>query len=305
MSEEERAPYRPFDGGRFRPAMGLMPLNESNWLEIDRHFAAGLAEKRALLAERHGEVFAALPAAAAPASELLALLAAHLPRHHPEIFRRENDRLFNRANGEDWDLTRGDLHPLDLAGRLVQEDLCLLEAASDSYRLIGATLCSPSRWRLAEKIGRPLAAIHAPVPGYGAALARPVDRFFAHLKPGKLVWRLNWGVLDDPAPFQPVAAPAASITAEKAGELLWLRVERQTLRRLVATGAVVFAIRTHITPLAAAIRMPADAADLAAAIRAMPEDMRRYKRIALFAPAVLAWLDQRAGAAAAPVLCWE
>ena len=241
------------------------------------------------------------PRRAAPAFELLALLAEHLPRHHPELFRRENGRLFNRANGEAWDLASGDLHPLDLAGRLVQEDLCLLEAAGETYRLIGATLCSPSRWRLAEKIGRPLAAIHAPVPGYGEALARPVDRFFAHLKPGKIVWRLNWGVLDDPAPFQPAPPPAAAITAEQAGESLWLRVERQTLRRLNATGAVVFTIRTHITPLAAAIGTPAAAADLAAAIRAMPEAMRQYKRISPFAQAVLAWLDERAGVAA-PVL---
>lgn len=305
MSEEERAPYLPFDGGRFRLAMGLMPLHESDWLEIDPHFAAGLAAKRALLAERHGEVFAALPAAAASAAELLALLAEHLPRHHPEIFRRDNGRLVNRATGEAWDLASGDLHPLDLAGRLVQEDLCLLEAAGESYRLIGATLCSPAGWRLAEKIGRPLAAIHAPVPGYGEALARPVDRFFAHLKPGKIAWRLNWGVLDDPAPFQPAAGPSRAITAEKAGERLWLRVERQTVRRLNATGAVVFTIRTHITPLAAAIRTPADAADLAAAIRAMPEAIRHYKRIAPFAPAVLAWLDQRAGATAPQVLCCE
>ena len=41
--------------------MGLMPLAEAEWIEIDALFAAHLAEKRALLETRHGEVFAALP----------------------------------------------------------------------------------------------------------------------------------------------------------------------------------------------------------------------------------------------------
>jgi dimethylamine monooxygenase subunit A len=287
------APYLPFEGGRFRLALGLMPLAPADWLELDGRFAADLAAKRALLDARHGEVFAALPEAAAASAELLALLARHLPQHHGDVFGRAGDTLVNRATAERWDVARPALHPLDLAGRLVQEDLCLLRADDGGpYRLVAASLCSPARWRLADKIGRPLGAVHAPVPGYAAKLAAPVDRFFALLKPGKLVWRLNWGIVDDPAPFQPVAhAAAGAITAENAGERLWLRVERQTLQRLPASGAVLFTIRTHITRLDAAIRRRASAAELAAALRDMPEDTGRYKHIAPIAPALLAWLD--------------
>lgn len=293
-ADGDGAPYLPFEGGRFRLALGLMPLPWAQWLEIDRRLTADLAAKRALLTTRHGEVFAALPEAAAAASELLTLLAAHLPRHHPEIYSRAGDRLRNELTGESWDMARSLLHPLDLAGRLVQEDLCLLERAGDVYRLVAASLCSPARWRLADKLGHPLAQIHAPVAGYAAKLAAPVDRFFATLKPGRLVWRLNWGIVDDPAPFQPAAPPPQLVTAAEAGERLWLRVERQTLQRLPASGAVVFTIRTHITRLDAAIRTRAAAAELAAALRDMPEDSRRYKHIAPFAAPLLDWLDARA-----------
>ncbi len=295
-ADGDGAPYLPFEGGRFRLAMGLMPLPVAEWIEIDRRFAADLAAKRSLLATRHDEVFAALPEAADASAELLALLARHLPQHHPGTFDRVGDLLTNKATAETWDVAQPALHPLDLGGRLVQEDLCLLLAeGSGPYRLVAASLCSPARWRLADKIGRPLAQIHAPVAGYAAKLEAPVDRFFALLKPGRLVWRLNWGIVDDPAPFQPVARPAAApITAATAGERLWLRVERQTLQRLPESGAVVFTIRTHITRLDAAIRSPVSAAELAGALRDMPEDSRRYKHIAPIAAALLAWLDERA-----------
>ena len=66
-----------------------------------------------------------------------------------------------------------------------------------------ASLCFPSRWRLLDKIGKPLAAVHGPVPLYAERLAGPVDRFMRNLKPGHIASRLNWSLLDDPALFQP------------------------------------------------------------------------------------------------------
>jgi dimethylamine monooxygenase subunit A len=297
--KDSAAPYLPFDGGRFRLMMGLMPLPTAEWIECDSNLVQDLAAKRNLLETRHAEVFAALPEAEAPAAELLCLLVDHLLLHQGGLFSHQGDQLFNAATGERWDLARSALHPLDLAGRLVQEDLCLMQrdGAGETYRLTGASLCSPARWRLADKIGRPLGAIHEGVPGYAEKLKRPVDRFFAALVPDRPVWRLNWGIVDDPAPFQPIAIRAAlAATVDTAGERLWLRVERQTLRRLPETGAVVFTIRTHITPLDAAIASPGAAADLAAALREMPEATRRYKHIAPILPALLGWLDRRAAA---------
>jgi dimethylamine monooxygenase subunit A len=288
------APYLPFAGGHHRLTMGLMSLVEEDWLEIDSHLASDLAAKRHLLESRFDDVFAALPEATAPAEELLGMLADHLCHHHAAIFRCADNRLHVAATGDTWELPPPNLHPLDLAGRMVQEDFCLLSAIDRTYRLIGATLCSPARWRLADKIGKPLAAIHAPVPGYEARLEQPVDRFFALLKSHKPVWRLNWGIFDDPAPFQPSASPASTgVMAANAGERLWLRVERQTLRRLPRTGAVVFSIRTHIRRVDHAVRAGGAAADLASAIRDMDEATRRYKRIDAIADALLAWLAPR------------
>ena len=286
--------YAPFKAEPFRLSMGLMPLDLKDWIEPDARCAVELKEKERLLTERHDEVFAALPEAAPGAAEALALLVEHLPSRFPELYRRSGNRLDNLATGQRWELHTTPLHPLDLAGRLVQEDLCLMQRQAQVYHLVGASLCFPTRWRLADKIGQPLNTIHAPIPGYAEQLAPTMDKFFDRLKVAKPVWRLNWSLMDDPTLFQPTrdGRKHADITPENAGDSLWLRIERQTLRRLPHTHDILFTIRVHVRPLAQLASQPDRAARLAAALRALPPSVRRYKNLPAFLEATLTWLER-------------
>jgi hypothetical protein len=292
--------YLPFPEGPFRLAMGLLNLDPAEWIEIDAGFAAELRLKRQLLADRHEACFLALPGSEAGGAETLKMLAAHLPARFPEIYRRQGDALLIAPLGESWDLRRSDLHPLDLAARLVQEDLCLMRQEGDVHILAALSVCFPSRWRIADKIGKPLRDVHAPVAFYDEKLARPVDRFFLHLKAEKPVQRLNWNLHDNPALFQPDGHNRKerdkSITADNAGERLFIRIERQTLRRLPRSGDVLFGIRTYVRKLADIAGRPEDCRRLAAAIRALPEATFRYKSLPVCADAALVWLDRHAGA---------
>lgn len=54
-----------------------------------------------------------------------------------------------------------------------------------------------------------------------------------------------------------------------------LRVERQTLRRLPKTGAIVFTIRVYLTPLVELVKEPDVPGRLASAIRSWPDDVAR------------------------------
>ena len=290
-----QAVHLPFAPGPYRMAMDLTACPGTEWIERDARYTEEMALRRTLLAERHAEVFGALGASAAARQETLALLAAHLPARFPDGFVRDGRMLRNRLTGEGWDLADPPLDPLEIAGRLVQEDLCLVRLDGAVPVLDAAVLCFPSRWRLADKLGLPLAAVHAPVPLYAECLARPVDRIMAAIKPGRVALRLNWAVVDDPALFQPTgkfrAAHDPRITAANAGDRLWLRVERQTLRRLPDSGAVLFAIRVHVYPLARIAAHAEVAARLAGAVRALPEETARYKSIAPFRAAALAYLE--------------
>ena len=290
--------YRPFLDGPWRLAMGIKALDLADWIEIDERFAPQLAARKQLLDAQRSEVFATLPESGPGQRELLELLLDHLPQRSPEHYRRQGGRIENRTTGEAFALAAWDDAPLELAGRLVQEDLCLMQRGETGYRLVAAVLCFPAHWRLSDKLGRPLEAIHGPVPGFGERLAGPVDRFFHSIQVARPVWRVNWSLVDTPTLFLPPEhrGHPKPVSAERAGEQLWLRVERQTLHRLPRSGDVVFGIHTYVDPLADAIDSAEAARALAARIREMPEPMARYKSILPIRAPLLAWLDGRAKA---------
>jgi len=289
-------PYLPFAPGDQRPRLGLMALDPARWLEAGTDLAEVLAAKAAVRAAHPDASFAALAGSEAAGAEALRLLADNAATHHPDAYALDGDRLNVRATGAAVDLAPDSEHGLALAGRVLAEDLCLMQTEGNApHRLTAGSVCFPSRWRLADKLGRPLAAIHTPVPFYAERLEAAVDRFFRHLKPGNGVWRLNWTLHDTPALYEPAAPPPRALTAAEVGQGLYLRVERQTLRRLPETDAVLFTIRTYMTALKDAIETPETAADLAAAVATLPPATLAYKGLAPYREVVLAWCARRVG----------
>jgi dimethylamine monooxygenase subunit A len=254
--------------------------------------------RKSLLEERRDEVLRALPGSEAACGEVLDQLAGFLPERFPDRFERVGSGLVNRVSGDRWTVEGDVPDPLDIAGRLVQEDLCILQEVDGELRLTAGVLCFPNRWRLSDKLGRPMMAIHEPVPSYAERLGKPVDRFIGLLAPDRPVWRLNWSLMDNPMLFQPVGHgwrdTDPDFTPENAGARIFLRVERQTLRRLPCTGAILFTIRTHQRPLEVLADRPQELARLAEAVRGLPEDTARYKSITPFREALLAYLDRAA-----------
>ncbi|HVV37136.1 MAG TPA: DUF3445 domain-containing protein [Acidimicrobiales bacterium] len=246
-------------------AMGTRVLDGPLFLR-DADYARDVAEKQRLTTERHEEVFAALdtPAVRAASREVLAL------------------------TGTDDD--DDGLHPLDAAGRRVQEDLCLLVLRDGAPHLDAASLCFPSYWRLADKLGRSLADVHGPVPHYRDRLAERVDSFLTRLAPGRAVWRRNWSIHDDPTYFLPSEGPPRPNA--RVPDDLYLRSERQVLLRLSTSASVLFTIRTQQVPLAALGTRPDVARRLATVIDGWSPDLVAYKG-GHGATAARAWLASR------------
>lgn len=234
--------YAPYADPRQRKRPGLAPMDPAAWIEIDAHYAEQMAYRDRLIAESRSVVFAETDGNLPAQRELLETLAAHLAAVDgfdvSEKAIRRPDGVTVALDGEP---------PVLTAGRLVQEDFCIMERTEreEEYVLTSAILCFPSRWSLAEKIGRPLTAIHDPVPDYTDDLAKRVNRVFLGIKSGMPLWRANWTVHG----FDELHQPSADWRARESGDGLYVRVERQTFVRLPRTQAVVFGIRTYIDPL--------------------------------------------------------
>ncbi|MDY6785922.1 MAG: DUF3445 domain-containing protein [Cyanobacteriota bacterium] len=273
--------YLPFTDRENTLRLGLKPLDVSDWIEIDKDLRVQLKLKEQLLRDRFSEVFVSLPSSLAGQRETLTVLLEHLLTHFPHIYRQHKNGIENRISGQYWTLEEFQNHPLDLTGRLVQEDFCLMLPSSEGYRLEAASVCFPLRWRLREKLGKPLDQIHSPVPGYAETLKHPVDNLFERLKPNASGLRFNWSLVDTPKLFLPPSqrlnANESKLTADGGGERIWVRVERQTLRRLQKSRGVLFGIRTYVYPLS---HLDADALQhLVLALRQMPPETQEYKQI--------------------------
>lgn len=292
--------YRPFLGGPWRLQMGIKTLDLEDWIELGPDAFAQMAERRRLLMQRPADVLAALPESEPAAREGLALLVDHLLVRFPDRYERQGEAIVDPWTGARHAVDAE--RPLEVVGRLVPEDVCLLADGPGGYRLVAAVLCFPSHWRLADKLGRSLDLIHGPVPGFERQLAPAVNRFFAGIHVERPVWRLNWSLHDTAELFLPPDHRDASPSFAD-GHGWWLRVERQTLRRLPESGAVVFTIRTYVEPLSDVVREPCAASALAARIREMPEPALLYKALAPVRAPLLAWLDQVAasGGGSAPI----
>ena len=82
------------------------------------------------------------------------------------------------------------------------------------------------------------------------------------------------------------------IDSSNAGEHLWLRVERQTIRKLKGTGAILFTIRIHLRQLKHIVSFDGIASRLSKALSALPPEMQAYKQTDMFADSAQAYLDK-------------
>ena len=157
--------------------------------------------------------------------------------------------------------------------------LLLRENEAGEFRFVAGCVCFPSHWALREKIGHPLAAIHAPVPTLNATLGAKIDSFLTRLRVGETWERWNWGLAATPELNDHPARGNARLGTDVALDACWFRAEHQAFRLLPETRSVVFAIRIEMVPLNEIAADRALAARLAGALLSMPPEIAAYKGV--------------------------
>jgi hypothetical protein len=258
-------------GDAFRHRVGVKPLEVAKWFVRDADWEPTLAMKRALIADRRHEVVSFRDVCHDVAQEAAELVLAWVGKS----------------------TSRSGVDALVDAALAVPDDLTVLRsvATGDGEQLpfVAGVVCSPSRWRLADKIGHDMLAVHKPVALYAEHIGAAVDTTLTRLSPDKPVWRSNWTLEDHPALFQPFS-PGRQLVDHPSE--LWIRIERETLRRLPRTQGVLFTIRGFQEPLATYVqRGPEAVGALRELVARLPDAVARYKSVYDYRAATLTWLD--------------
>ena len=269
--------------GRKTPLqLGLKSCSADMWVNNPDMFgqpdrvAKQLALKASLLETHLPEIFVALPEAMDACSVLGGLIA-------------------------DWCHTSlpADEHPLLASGRLVADDLLLLsnDDTAGNWILKAALLAFPSHWQLSTKIGKPMRAIHAPVPAYADKLESPVNRFFDMMQIDTISYRLNWTLQVGDTIFTPHPSENEIKDPEDIPTNLFVRSERQTFRKLPQPAGrlnsdwIVFGIGTHIAPIGLWKDNPTALRDLQLSISALSPEMKAYRGVRHYEDAFHKWVD--------------
>lgn len=139
------------------------------------------------------------------------------------------------------------------------------------------------------------------VPQYREKLEKGMMNFFRRLRPEDPVLRNNYFIqVDDNLAWSDSIGPEDSegvswntAQKDKAIEHHFFRSERQSLRRLPRSGAVVFTIRTYFEPITEVVKEPYVPGRLASAIRSWGEDVSRYKGKEKYEGVLLEYLDRK------------
>ena len=258
-------------GDAFRHRVGVKPLEVAKWFVRDADWEPTLDMKRALIADRRHEVVSFRDDCHDVAQEAAELVLAWVGKS----------------------TSRTGVDALVDAALAVPDDLTVLRsvAAGDAEQLpfVAGVVCSPSRWRLADKIGQDMLAVHKPVALYAEHIGAAVDTTLTRLSPDKPVWRSNWTLEDHPALFQP-HSPSEPLVEHPTE--LWIRIERETLRRLPQTRGILFTIRGFQEPLTTYVQRGTQAiSTLRELVSRLPDSLARYKSVYDYRAATISWLD--------------
>ena len=271
--------------------LGLRACTEADWLcradlfsapdQALTKIASDIALRRQLYQAHQTDIFRYTDEAAEAITEISAMIEDNLATYHPSL-------NFQRFEGE---------NQLVSAALNIVEDVLLLAPIShggqSGWVLKAGFLAFPAHWSLAEKMDKPIEAIHAPVPGLNDRLGSHIGRFFDKMVTGTITKRRNWTIQIDDRLFAPLRSHKSELHPKQAGTRCFVRIEDQTLRKLAHSGWIAFTIRTSLAPIA---RWQEDASALKGlkdALSGLSDEMQSYRGVADYRQALFDWIDSQ------------
>lgn len=291
------AKYYPFNAERGRLRLGLSSIEFAEWIQYEEDFADRIKEKEKLIEENGKQVLDAMPGCLLSQQEFLKLVLGNIQQHHADKFVVSDNEVASKNNNKNYIIGNYENNPLELVSYLVADDYCLLEEDGKDYKLVAASVCAPTWWTLADKMGKPLTNIHAPIAGLEEKIGRMVRHFLQNLKVEDCYQRSNWFLFARPDhcvfPHSfDMYEDMINVNLDNIEDQLYLRSERQTFRRLENTKAIAFGIKVYVEPISIIKKHPAIAEDLMTALNTMTAKQKQALGVSFVEKPLANYLQQ-------------
>lgn len=249
-------PWRPFRWP-YHQTMSIFKLDINHWLDMDKYYWHYIQEKKRIWKTYGRENIDWLPEGYDASLELMEMVQEHMLERYPLLFtvlvdKKEQGKIVkNEMTLDILDMTYPlKEHPLVYVTQMAKEDFYIVQKNPEDglHYLVAAAVPFPGgSFGVHEKIGKHLDVIHDDVPYYHEKLKKSMERWFARLDEYTPVERASWYISWDHKlkfnnvyrlpKFQPNIDADMKATDPREFNV---RVERQTLRRLPKSRAIIF-----------------------------------------------------------------
>jgi hypothetical protein len=294
----EDRPWRPFRWP-YHQTMSIYKLDINHWLDMDKYYWHYIAEKKRIYHEYGKDNVDWLPEAYDSCFELMELVTQHMLKRYPLLFTSddEGEHVKNELTGELLDMSKPlKEHPLIYVSKMAKEDFYIVQKRADGlHYLVAAAVPFPGgSFGISHKLGRSMDVIHTEVPYYESKLKKSMERWFSKMTPADPVERASWYISWDHKLL------CSNVYALKEGEKVDpsilpdqfnVRVERQTLRRLPKSGAIIFTNHPVYYSIDEMKDEPLVPSLIKKIIYEGPEDIVKYKNFESFRDHISPYLD--------------
>ncbi|ODV81030.1 uncharacterized protein CANTADRAFT_46596 [Suhomyces tanzawaensis NRRL Y-17324] len=305
-------PWRPFRWP-YHQTMSIFKLDINHWLDMDKYYIHYIEEKKRIWMKYGKQNIDWLPESEDACLELMEMVMDHMVARYPLLFtvlkhgtydsKPGSGRIIkNEITHEILDMTYPlKEHPLLYVSKVAKEDFYVAQKNPEDgkHYLVAAAVPFPGGlFGIDEKLGKNLDVIHADVPYYKEKLQKSMERWFDRMKASDPVERASWYVTWDHKlktnnVYQlPQHNPNSEADLKSTDPREFnVRVERQTLRRLPKSKAIIFT--NH--PIFYSIEEMKDEPMVPSLLRKIlyegPEDIVKYKNFAKFRDHIVEYLD--------------
>lgn len=301
-------PWRPFRWP-YHQTMSIFKLDINHWLDMDKYYWHYIQEKQRIWHTYGRENIDWLPESDDACMELMETVREHMIERYPLLFtvlvdKKENGKVVrNELTKEVLDMTLPlKDHPLLYVTKMAKEDfyVVLKNPEDNMHYLVAAAVPFPGgSFGINHKIGKHLDVIHDEVPYYEEKLKKSMERWFERLDASNPVERASWYMTWDhklkinniyqlPKFVPNLEADMKSTDPRQFN----VRVERQTLRRLPRSKAIIFT--NH--PIFYSIDEMKDEPNVPSLLKKIlyegPEKIIKYKNFDFLRDHVCGYLDE-------------